>query len=182
MRPRPSAPGTSCSTWVDLEQVTLVPLPSPAASTVGATPQSVGGTVAGRTFATTTVLTAPSENGERQRVWVPLLDGTERVGVVAMSFDGAEVGRRTIEVCERYAHFVAMLVVTKGMYSDLFDVVRRRKPATIAAELAWSSPRRCCSPPTASASPVCWSRATTTAATPSTTRSTAGRCMWASLT
>src|SRR3954447_23957456 len=92
MRPRPSAPGTSCSTWVDLEQVTLVPLPSPAASTVGATPQSVGGTVAGRTFATTTVLTAPSENGGRQRVWVPLLDGTERVGVMAMSFDGAAAG------------------------------------------------------------------------------------------
>src|SRR4051794_41607854 len=48
---------------IDLEQQTLLPLASPAASTVGATPQSVGGTVAGRTFATTTVLTAPSENG-----------------------------------------------------------------------------------------------------------------------
>jgi hypothetical protein len=123
---------------IDLEQETLVPLPSPAATTVGAKPQSVGGTVAGRTFATTTVLTAASENGDRQRVWVPLLDGTERVGVMAMSFDGAEVGQRTIEVCERYAHLVAMLVVTKGMYSDVFDVARRRKPATIAAELAWT--------------------------------------------
>src|SRR4051794_41313809 len=119
MRPRPSAPGTSCSTWVDLEQVTLVPLPSPAASTVGATPQSVGGTVAGRTFATTTVLTAPSENGGRQRVWGPLLDGTQRGGVVAMSFDGAGGGGGTIEGCERYAHFVGMLVGTKGMDSEL---------------------------------------------------------------
>jgi serine phosphatase RsbU (regulator of sigma subunit) len=121
---------------IDLEQETLVPLPSPAATTVGAKPQSVGGTVAGRTFTTTTVLTAPSENGDRQRLWVPLLDGTERVGVMAMSFDGADLGQRTIEVCERYAHLVAMLVVTKGMYSDVFDVARRRKPATIAAELA----------------------------------------------
>jgi hypothetical protein len=123
---------------IDLEQETLVPLPSPAATTVGAKPQSVAGTIAGRTFATTTVLTAPSENGERQRVWVPLLDGTERVGVMAMSFAGAEVGQRTIEVCERYAHLVAMLVVTKGLYSDVFDVARRRKPATIAADLAWT--------------------------------------------
>jgi serine phosphatase RsbU (regulator of sigma subunit) len=120
----------------DLEQETLVPLPSPAAATTGAQPQSVGGTVAGRTFATTTVLTASSENGDRQRVWLPLLDGTERVGVMAMAFDGAEVGQRTIEVCERYAHLVAMLVATKGMYSDVFEVARRRKPATIAAELA----------------------------------------------
>src|SRR3954449_9895432 len=136
MRPRPSAPGTSCSTWVDLEQQTLLPLASPAASTVGATPQSVGGTVAGRTFTTTTVLTAPSENGGRQRVWVPLLDGTERVGVMAMSFDGADLGQRTIEVCERYAHLVAMLVGTRGMYSVVFAVARRRNPATIAADLA----------------------------------------------
>jgi hypothetical protein len=57
---------------------------------------------------------------------------------MAMSFDGAEVGQRTIEVCERYAHLVATLVVTKGMYSDVFEVARHRKPATIAAELAWT--------------------------------------------
>jgi Stage II sporulation protein E (SpoIIE) len=121
---------------IDLEQETLVPLPSPSAARVGAKPQSVGGTVAGRTFTATNVLTASSENGDRQRLWIPLLDGTERVGVMAMSFDGADVGQRTIEVCERYAHLVAMLVVTKGMYSDFFEVARRRKPATIAAELA----------------------------------------------
>ena len=121
---------------IDLEQRKLVPLPSPAAATAGAQPQSVGGTIAGRTFATTTVLTTSSENGDRQRVWLPLLDGTERVGVMEMSFDGAEVAQRTIEVCERYAHLVAALVVTKGMYSDVFEVARRRGPVTIAAELA----------------------------------------------
>src|SRR4051812_43808657 len=74
---------------VDLEQETLVPLPSPAATTVGAQPQSVGGTVAGRTFATTTVLTAPSENGGRPRGLGPLLHRPERAGVVAVSFHGA---------------------------------------------------------------------------------------------
>jgi serine phosphatase RsbU (regulator of sigma subunit) len=121
---------------IDLEQTTLVPLRSPSEAQAGAQPQSVTGTVAGRTFATTTILAAPSDNSDRQRVWLPLLDGTERVGVMAMSFDGAEVPQRTIEVCERYAHLVAMLVATKGMYSDVFEVARRRRPATIAAELA----------------------------------------------
>jgi len=120
----------------DLEQEMLVPLPSPAAAEVGAQPQSVAGTVAGRAFTTTTVLTASSQNGDRERVWVPLLDGTERVGVMAMSFNGGGVGQRTIEVCERYAHLVAILVVTKGMYSDVFEVARRHAPATIAAEFA----------------------------------------------
>jgi serine phosphatase RsbU (regulator of sigma subunit) len=120
----------------DIEQATLVPLASPAATAANAQPQSVGGTLAGRAFSTTSVLTTLSENGDRQRVWLPLLDGTERLGVMEMSFDGAEVAQRTIEVCERYAHLVAMLVVTKGMYGDVFEVARRRAPATIAAELA----------------------------------------------
>jgi serine phosphatase RsbU (regulator of sigma subunit) len=121
---------------IDFERALLVPLPSPPAAAAGAEPQSVGGTVAGRTFATTTILTS-TENG-RQRLWAPLLDGTERLGVIGMSFatSGAEVGQRTVEVCERYAHLVAMLIATKGMYSDVFEVARRRKPATIAAELA----------------------------------------------
>jgi serine phosphatase RsbU (regulator of sigma subunit) len=118
----------------DFEQATLVPLSSQAAP--HAQPQSVGGTVAGRAFATTSVVTTSSDMGHRQRVWLPLLDGTERLGVMEMSFDCAEVGQRTIEVCERYAHLVAMLVVTKGMYSDVFEVARRRRPATIAADLA----------------------------------------------
>src|SRR3954454_3166355 len=121
---------------IDLEWATLVPLPSPAASAVGAEPQSVSGTVAGRAFATTTILTTPSENGARRRVWVPLLDGTERIGVMAMSFDGAQVAQRTLEVCERYGHLVAILVATKGMYSDVFEVARRRRAATVATELA----------------------------------------------
>jgi serine phosphatase RsbU (regulator of sigma subunit) len=119
---------------IDLERGTLVPLPSPAATSAGARAQSVEGTVAGRTFATTTVLTTASQNGDRERLWVPLLDGTERLGVMEMSF--AEVRPRTVEVCERYAHLVATLVATKGVYSDVFEIARRRKPATIAAELA----------------------------------------------
>src|SRR4051812_18672832 len=121
---------------IDVERGTLVPLPSPTAATAGAQPQSVEGTVAGRAFATTTILTTSRDNGERERVCVPLLDGTERLGLMEMSFDGAQIGPRTIEVCERYAHLVATLVATKGMYSDVFEVARRRKPATIAAELA----------------------------------------------
>src|SRR4051794_2701416 len=121
---------------IDFERATLLPLPSRAAAATGAHPQSVSGTVAGRAFATTTILATSSENGDRRRVWVPLLDGTERLGVMEMSFDGAQLAPRTIEVCERYGHLVALLITTKGMYSDVFEITRRRSPASIAAELA----------------------------------------------
>jgi serine phosphatase RsbU (regulator of sigma subunit) len=119
---------------IDYEAGTLVPLASPDA--VGAEPQSVAGTVAGRAYASTTVLTTAADRGDGQRLWLPLLDGTERLGTIAMSFFSMEVDRRLVEACERYAHLVAMLLVSKGAYSDVFEVARRRRPATIATELA----------------------------------------------
>jgi serine phosphatase RsbU (regulator of sigma subunit) len=38
----------------------------------------------------------------------------------------------------RFAHLVAMLVIAKGAYGDVFEIVRRREPMTIASELARS--------------------------------------------
>jgi len=97
---------------------------------------SVAGTVAGRAFTSTTILKTPLEAGGH-RLWLPLLDGTERLGTLAMSFAVEEISEQTMEACERYAHLVALLVASKSMYGDVFEVARRRKPMTIASELVW---------------------------------------------
>src|SRR4051812_39979896 len=97
-------------------------------------PLTVAGTVPGRAFATTTILEAPGEIPGEQRLWLPMLDGTERVGVIGMSFSRS-VDEALIEGCERYSHLVAMLAVSKGAYSDIFEVTRRRARMTIASEL-----------------------------------------------
>jgi serine/threonine protein phosphatase PrpC len=120
---------------IDYEQRTLLALPGSHGSDLA--PLSVTGTIAGRAFATTSILRSSSEDGGGQRLWLPLLDGTERLGVMAMSFDDAVVSERTAMVCERYAHLTAMLVVTKAAYGDVFEVTRRRRPMTIASELLW---------------------------------------------
>ena len=66
-----------------------------------------------------------------------MLDGTERLGVIGMSFEGDAVSERTVLVCERYAHLAAMLIATKTAYGDSFETTRRRRPMTIASELLW---------------------------------------------
>ena len=71
------------------------------------------------------------------RLWLPLLDGTERLGVMGMSFAGGSLSPALVEACERYAHLVAMLIITKQAFGDAFEVVRRRKPMSLASELAW---------------------------------------------
>ena len=120
---------------IDYEQRTLVPLGDPARDDLGTL--SVEGTIAGRAFRTTTVLRSTSEGAEGERLWLPLLDGTERLGVIQMAFDHGPIPERTAVVCERYAHLTAMLIATKAAYGDTFEVPRRRQPMTIASELLW---------------------------------------------
>lgn len=68
---------------VDQEQYQLVPLPRSAAA--GDEPLGIDSTLAGRCFRQTVLLEA--ENG--RRVWLPLLDGLERLGVIQLDFPTA---------------------------------------------------------------------------------------------
>jgi hypothetical protein len=120
---------------IDYEQRTLVPLPGSHREDL--VPLSVAGTIAGRAFSSTSILRSSSEDGRGLRLWLPLLDGTERLGVMSMSFEEAAVAEQTVMACERYAHLIAMLIVTKSMYGDVVEVTRRRRPMTIASELLW---------------------------------------------
>jgi hypothetical protein len=121
---------------IDYDQQRLLPLP--ASATDRRDGVAVTGTVAGRAYSATTISESHDAAEGTRRVWLPLLDGTERLGVMAMAFpEATELAPHLLAVCERYAHLVATLIVTKGAYTDLFDLARRRRPKTIAAELIW---------------------------------------------
>jgi hypothetical protein len=123
---------------VDYEQRLLVPIPAPDAE--GREPLSIQGTLAGRAFTATSIVQVEPDEDRGRRVWLPLLAGTDRLGVMEVTFEGepASVPDALIAVCERYAHLTAMLIVTKGAYSDVFERVRRRRPMSVAGELLWS--------------------------------------------
>ena len=123
---------------IDYEQRVLVPLPSPDAA--GREPVPVLGTVAGRAYTSTNIIELEAEGGRGQRVWMPLMDGTERLGVMDATFPGHQgpLPRPLLTVAERYAHLASLLVAVKGVYSDCFEQVRRRRPMTVASELAWA--------------------------------------------
>jgi serine/threonine protein phosphatase PrpC len=120
---------------VDYELSSLVPLPRRGAAPLE--PLSIAGTVPGRAFSTTAIVRAPAGEAGRQRVWIPLLDGTERLGVIALSLPEEQLSEDWIATWERYAHLVAMLIVSKGAYGDAFELARRRQPMTLASELLW---------------------------------------------
>jgi len=122
---------------VDYDQRVLVPIPAPDAR--GREPLPVLGTIAGRAFSATEIVEMDADGAHGRRVWLPLLDGTERLGVIDAWFphqDGP-LPDALLTVAERLAHLSALLVVNKAGYSDVFEGVRRRREMTVASELLW---------------------------------------------
>ena len=117
----------------DLEERVLVPIPGP--DTGDRVPMSVNGTVGGRSYATSAAIDAEVDDG--RRLWMPLLDGTDRLGVIEMTFLGRTVplSGAALAIAERYAHFISVLVVAKTPYSDVLKSLRRRHEMTTASEL-----------------------------------------------
>jgi serine phosphatase RsbU (regulator of sigma subunit) len=113
-------------------------LPVAAPGLAGREALSVQGTVAGRVFASSSIVDLEGDGGGR-RVWLPLIDGTERLGVMEMMFARrcGPLPEPVLALCERYAHLLATLIANKDAYSDYFKRLRRRREMTMASELLW---------------------------------------------
>lgn len=113
---------------VDLEQLVLRSI------TGDGRELAVSGSAAGEAFCSEAVTTEEAESGVR--LWVPILDSAERVGVIgAVVADDSEETRRQWAVL---GGLVGELVVTKTRYGDALALARRMRHLTLAAELRWS--------------------------------------------
>jgi len=117
----------------DYEQIVLVPLPG-AGLTVG-DPVPIDGSPAGEAFLRTTAVEQPQAQGST-RMFLPLLDGSDEVGVLALTLDRVDDDDRRL--LRRLAGLVAEMIVTKNSYTDQFFRTRRREPMSVAAEIQWS--------------------------------------------
>ncbi|HLZ38554.1 MAG TPA: SpoIIE family protein phosphatase, partial [Mycobacteriales bacterium] len=94
---------------------------------------SVDATVGGRAFRHVEIITL--ETGDGRVVWVPLLDGVERLGVVR--FSAAPGLAPPVRRLADLAGLAAELLVSKQQYGDGLRMVRRREPMQLPAELQW---------------------------------------------
>jgi serine/threonine protein phosphatase PrpC len=128
----------------DLQQRTLVPFQPLGGSDHEEYSHALGmdSTVAGRAFQHMRSFTqSPADDrvDGRVRVWLPLLDGSERLGVLGLTLpatllDDAPAMRRM----HWFVSVVAELVMTKTLYGDSIVRSRRTKRMTLAAEIQWS--------------------------------------------
>ncbi|MET8518169.1 PP2C family protein-serine/threonine phosphatase [Streptomyces sp. NPDC005077] len=116
----------------DYAQELLVPLPGRNLH-VGQ-PEPVAGSPAGRAFLRADVVEVPQARGG-VRMYLPLLDGSDQVGVMALTLD--TVGDDDRRLLRRLAGLVADMLVTKNAYTDQFFLARRREPMSVSAEIQW---------------------------------------------
>ena len=69
-------------------------------------------------------------------MYLPLLDGSDQVGVMALTLDAVDDDDRRL--LRRLAGLVADMLVTKNGYTDQFFQARRSEPMSVAAEIQWS--------------------------------------------
>ncbi|MFW3172795.1 PP2C family protein-serine/threonine phosphatase [Geodermatophilus sp. CPCC 206100] len=119
----------------DHEQCRLWPLLPPG--TPAGESIAIDGTLPGRVFQTVRAL--PSEAHGLPRLWLPVLDGAERIGVLEVRVDTvAELYDPVLrEECRWLAAMVGHLVAGMGRYGDALERARRTRPRTPSAELLW---------------------------------------------
>jgi serine phosphatase RsbU (regulator of sigma subunit) len=117
----------------DYEQATLLPLPGTGVPERQELP--IEGTMAGRAFRRVQVVSSAA--GESScRLWMPLLNGVERLGVAELVLPQAPTGDQRDEL-RAFVSLVAELVVVNDAYGDVFSRLRRRKTLSLAAEMQW---------------------------------------------
>jgi hypothetical protein len=117
---------------VDLAQRVLSPVrPEPSA------PVPVEGTLAGRAYQLGETLPGTGDRGERL-LWVPMLDGTERAGLLRIGLTDDVVDD---EALRRHlwslSGLVGHVVMTKVVYSDRLRRLRSAGPLSPPSELLW---------------------------------------------
>jgi hypothetical protein len=119
---------------VDLDQRRLVHL-GPAASDP-AEALDIDATLAGQAFRAKTTVCEPAPAGDRTRLWAPLVDGADRLGVLHTTVAVAD--ELTCRRALNFASITAALVVSKSAYGDNLVLARRLREMDLAAELRWS--------------------------------------------
>lgn len=120
---------------VDFEQHLLMPLGGDGLPDQD--PLDIDTTTAGRAFRAERVIEEPAEgSGSGVRLWIPVVDGSERLGILAVTVAAVDdvLRRRARHV----AAVVASMVVSKKLHGDRIELTRRLRPMDLAAELRWT--------------------------------------------
>ncbi|MFA1540836.1 PP2C family protein-serine/threonine phosphatase [Actinomadura monticuli] len=125
---------------VDLQQTVLRLLtgkgPDAGADPGAESPElKIEGTIAGRVFQTMTPVVGQVFDDGTCQYWLPILDGAERIGVIRTTIRRDDAG--LMEDAEYLAGMIALIIVSKGPYSDSLSRLVRTRKMTVSADMQW---------------------------------------------
>ncbi|MHB1431367.1 MAG: PP2C family protein-serine/threonine phosphatase [Streptosporangiaceae bacterium] len=97
-------------------------------------PEQIEGSAAGEAFLRVTAVEEDRADGVR--VYLPLVDGSDEVGVLALTLGTVDDDDRRL--LRRFAGLLADILVTKSSYTDQFLQARRSAPMSLSAEIQWA--------------------------------------------
>jgi stage II sporulation SpoE-like protein len=99
-------------------------------------PVQVEGTIAGRVYQLGKIL--PSTDDGDRLLWVPMLDGTERIGVLRLGLGEGVIDDEDLRKwCWSLAGLMGHILVTKIAYSDQLRGLRTNRALSVPSELLW---------------------------------------------
>ncbi len=118
---------------VDYRQTCLVALSRRGGGPVD--PLLLDATVAGRAYTTLSSQEASSEDGFR--LWLPIFNGADRLGVIEVSFDDAPTDAQRAQAIGA-SRLLAEMLSSRRAHGDAVELARRLQPMLLAGEMAWS--------------------------------------------
>jgi serine phosphatase RsbU (regulator of sigma subunit) len=118
---------------VDFAQTTLEPLPGRTTHAEVPHTEEVATTMAGRAFIDQSP--AIAERSDGVRVWVPIVEGSDRTGVLAVTVP--EATEDVVTACEELGLFAGYLIATQARSTDLYNLHRRRRALSLPASMQW---------------------------------------------
>jgi serine phosphatase RsbU (regulator of sigma subunit) len=109
-------------------------LPLPGKGLAAGEPEPVDGSAAGQAFLRMTVVEEQRDDGVR--MYLPLVDGGDKAGVLALTLDTVDEGDRRL--LRQLASLAASMLGAKNAYTDQFLQARRSAPMSLPAEIQWA--------------------------------------------
>ncbi len=120
----------------DLQQRVLSVLPGPDGPGAAASPLSIDSTLAGWAYRRTRMERGAAGDGrDGHQLWVPLVDGTERLGVLELWVRRADDA--TLALGRLLASLAGQVLGAKRSYSDMYPRLERQRAMSLQAELVW---------------------------------------------
>jgi hypothetical protein len=96
--------------------------------------QPIAGTMPGRCFASSEIVV--STEHDPPTVWIPLTEGSERLGVLELTHRAWSEEHRGMAAA--VVRVLVLVLVSKRRYSDIVLRSRRSEPLSLAAEIQWA--------------------------------------------